>query len=83
MLIPGLFHPNISGVGLKSLYFWVFQTQGLDLSLLHCKQILCHLSHQGSPISSQEVQMQPLSLGPPKGSPIRAAASFPLPTPDP
>ena len=26
-----------------------FSTQGLTLSLLHCKQILCHLSHQGSP----------------------------------
>ena len=25
-------------------------TQGLNLSLLHCRQILYHLSHQGSPV---------------------------------
>ena len=28
----------------------IFQTQGWNLSILHCKQILYHLSHQGSPI---------------------------------
>ena len=28
----------------------IFQTQGLNLGLLHCRQILYHLSHQGSPI---------------------------------
>ena len=27
----------------------IFLTQGLNLGLLHCKQILYHLSHQGSP----------------------------------
>ena len=26
-----------------------FLTQGFNLSLLHCRQILYHLSHQGSP----------------------------------
>ena len=29
----------------------VFLTQGLNPGLLHCTQILCHLSHQGSPDS--------------------------------
>ena len=28
----------------------IFLTQGLNLSLLHCRQILYHLSHQGSHI---------------------------------
>ena len=28
---------------------WVFPTQGSDPSLPHCRQILYHLSHQGSP----------------------------------
>ena len=28
----------------------IFQTQGLNLGLLHCRKILYHLSHQGSPI---------------------------------
>ena len=27
----------------------IFLTQGLNLGLLHCRQILYHLSHQGSP----------------------------------
>ena len=26
----------------------IFLTQGSNLGLLHCRQILCHLSHQGS-----------------------------------
>ena len=28
----------------------IFPTQGLNLGLLHCRQILYHLSHQGSPV---------------------------------
>ena len=28
----------------------IFPTQGLKPGLPHCKQILCHLSHQGSPV---------------------------------
>ena len=28
----------------------IFLTQGLKPGLPHCKQILCHLSHQGSPV---------------------------------
>ena len=29
----------------------IFPTQGLNLGLLHCRQMLYHLSHQGSPIA--------------------------------
>ena len=36
-------------VGCRSLLYGISLTQGLNLSLLHCKQMLCHLSHQGSP----------------------------------
>ena len=28
----------------------IFPTQGLNLGLLHCRQMLYHLSHQGSPL---------------------------------
>ena len=28
----------------------IFPTQGSNLGLLHCRQILYHLSHQGSPL---------------------------------
>ena len=27
----------------------IFQTQGLNPGLLHCRQVFYHLSHQGSP----------------------------------
>ena len=30
----------------------IFSTQGLNPGLPHCRQILCHLSYQGSPIPS-------------------------------
>ena len=36
------------GVGSHALLQGIFPTQGLSLHLLHCKQILYHLSHQGS-----------------------------------
>ena len=36
-------------VGNHSLLQGVFPTQGLNPGLLHCRQILCQLSHQGSP----------------------------------
>ena len=35
------------GVGSHSLLQGTFLTQGLKLGLLHCEQILYHLSHQG------------------------------------
>ena len=42
-----------TGVGSHSLLQGIFPTQGSNLSLLHCKQILYHLSHQGSPIGKK------------------------------
>ena len=38
-----------TGVGCHSLFQRIFLTQGSNLSLLHCRWILYHLSHQGSP----------------------------------
>ena len=38
-----------TGVGSLSLLQGLFQTQGLNPGLLHCRQILYQLSHQGSP----------------------------------
>ena len=37
------------GVGICSLLQRIFPTQGSNPGLLHCGQILYHLSHQGSP----------------------------------
>ena len=38
-----------TGVGSLSLLQGIFPTQGLNLGLPHCRQILSHLSYQGSP----------------------------------
>ena len=38
-----------TGMGSLSLLQGIFATQGLNPSLLHCKQILYQLSHQGTP----------------------------------
>ena len=38
-----------TGVGGHSLLQGIFPTQGLNLGLLHCRQIPYRLSHQGSP----------------------------------
>ena len=37
-----------TGVGSHFLPQGIFPTQGLNLGLLHCRQILYYLSHQGS-----------------------------------
>ena len=36
-------------VGCHSLLQGIFLTQGLNLGLLHCRQILYRMNHQGSP----------------------------------
>ena len=38
-----------TGVNSHSLLQGIFPTEGLNPGLLHCRQILNHLSHQGSP----------------------------------
>ena len=40
-----------TGVGCHSPLQGIFLTQRLNSGLLHCRQILYHLSHQGSPIT--------------------------------
>ena len=44
-----------TGVGYHFLLQRIFPTQGLNLGLLHCRQILYHLSHQGSPYDQLEI----------------------------
>ena len=48
-LCPWDFPGKNVGVGCYSLLQGIFLTQGLNLGLLHCRQILYHLTHQGSP----------------------------------
>ena len=49
-------HPSMgfprqdTGVGCHFILQGIFLTQELNLGLLHCRQILYHLSHQGRPI---------------------------------
>ena len=38
-----------AGVGTHALLQEIFLTQGLNLGLWHCRQILYSLGHQGSP----------------------------------
>ena len=48
-LCPWDFPSKNTGVGCHFLLQEIFPTQGLNPGLLHCKQMLYHLSHQGSP----------------------------------
>ena len=51
-----------TGVGCHALLQGIFLTQGLNPGFLHCRQILYHLSHQGSPRILEWVAM-PSSRG--------------------
>ena len=48
LFCPWDFPGKNTGVGSHSLLQELFPTQGSNLGLLHCRQILHHLSHQGS-----------------------------------
>ena len=48
LLCPGNFPGKDTGVGCHSLLQGIFPALGLNLGLLHCRQILYCLSHQGS-----------------------------------
>ena len=50
-----------TGMGSLSLLQEIFPTQGSNLDLLHCRQILYQLSYQGSPFGYGSVQHSPLS----------------------
>ena len=47
--VHGILQARIFGVSSLSLLQGIFPTQGLNPGLPHCRQILYHLSHQGSP----------------------------------
>ena len=47
LLCPWHFSGKNTGVGCCFLLQGIFPTQGSNSSLLHCRQILYHLSHQG------------------------------------
>ena len=46
--VPGLFPGKNTGMGCHFLLQGIIPTQGSNLGLLHCRQILYCLSHQGS-----------------------------------
>ena len=50
LLCPCEFPGKNTGVGCPFLLQGIFPTQGSNLGLLHCKQMLYPLSHQGSPL---------------------------------
>ena len=60
-----------TGVGCHFLFQVIFPTQGSNPGLVHCRQILCHLSHQGSPntefswtsAEKQKLKMHPQEAG--------------------
>ena len=63
----GLYNPwdspgQNTGVGSLSLLQGIVPIQGLNPGLPHCRRILYHLSHQGSP--SESVYIYPLRLQP-------------------
>ena len=51
--VNGIFPGKNTGVGFHSLLQGFFPTQGLNPGLLHCMQILYHLSHQAIWADSQ------------------------------
>ena len=53
LLCPWSSPGNSTGVGCHALLPGIFLTQGLNPGLLHCRQILSCLSHQGSSASLQ------------------------------
>ena len=47
------------GVDCPSLLQWIFPTQGLNLGLPHCRQILYHVSHrEGTHLRTLSIQMK-------------------------
>ena len=51
-----------TGADSHTLLQGIFPTQGSNLGLLHCRQILYHLSHQGSPFKRQKRLYHSLSI---------------------
>ena len=53
LLHPWDFPGKNTGVGCHFLLQEIFPTQGLNPALLHCRQTLYHLSHQGNPATAK------------------------------
>ena len=51
---PMGFSRQDTGVGCHFLLQGIFPTQGLNLGLQHCRQMLHHLSHHRSPVSREQ-----------------------------
>ena len=65
------FSSKNTGLGSHCLLQGIFSDQGLNPSLLHSRQILYHLSHQGEPLL-KFISLDPLDLFRSKGPPGRA-----------
>ena len=63
LLGPWDFPGSTTGVGSHLFLQGIFPTQGLNLGLLHCTWILCHLSYQGSLILRTRNCIKQQSLG--------------------
>ena len=50
-----------TGVSCHSLLHGISLTHGLNLGLLHCRQILCHMSHPGKPILETQLNLEGIS----------------------
>ena len=55
--LPTGFPGKNTGMSCHSLLQGIFSTQGSNLGLLHCRQMLYSLSHQGSPCASKPLQL--------------------------
>ena len=68
-----------TGVSCHSLLQGIFPTQELNLGCPHCRQILYHLSHRGSPKLSEEGTFEAkfgTSFGPTGGQVVNAEETF-------
>ena len=65
--IRGIFPGKSTGVGWHFLLQRIFPTQGSKPGLPHCRQMLYHLSHQGSPNRKTDIYIYffffPIALG--------------------
>ena len=62
LLCPLDFPGKNTGVGCHFFLQRIFPTQGSNLSLLHCRQILYQLSYEGSPIALIKLFCAPVSF---------------------
>ena len=62
--VHGILQAGILELGGLSLLQGIFPTQGLNPGLLHCRQILYQLNHEGSPINLLRavLMLSPLAL---------------------